>query len=79
MDVEDIVQVDTMFGKGLVGFVLKKFLEGKFGIKLGNDFTVPKLKIHSYGAGEKISFHIEVVGTVSKVDILKLIQGEKHD
>ena len=29
MDVEDIIQLDTGLGKGIIGFVLKKFLEKK--------------------------------------------------
>lgn len=75
MDVEDIVQVDTGFGKGIIGFILKKFLEKKFGIKF-EEFAIPELKIHTYGASTCYRFDIEIKGMISKGEILKIVEGE---
>ncbi len=75
MDVEDIVQVDTGFGKGIISFILKKFLEKKFGIKF-EEFTIPELKIHTYGASTCYRFDIEIKGMIPKGEVLKLMEGE---
>lgn len=73
MDVEDIIQLDTGIGKGIIGFILKKFLEKKFGIKFA-DFEVPELKIHTYGASKQYDFNIKITGSIDKGEILRLIQ-----
>lgn len=73
MDVEDIIQLDTGFGKGLIGFILKKFLERKFGVKF-EDFEVPEFKIHTYGASKQYDFNIKITGSIGKGEILSLIQ-----
>lgn len=75
MDAEDIIQVDTGFGKGIIGFVLKKFMEKKFGIKF-EEFTIPELKIHTYGASTCYRFDIEIKGMISKGEVLKIVEGE---
>lgn len=78
MDVEDIIQLDTVLGKGIIGFILKKFLEKKFGVKFA-DFNVPEFKIHTYGASTKYDFSIKIKGSISKGEIIKLIQkGDKE-
>ena len=77
MDVEDIIQVNTMFGKGIVGFILKRVLEKKFGIKF-EEFAIPELKIHTYGAGLCYRFDIEIKGLISKGEVLKIVEGDKE-
>ena len=77
MDLEDIIQVNTGIGKGIVGFILKKALEKSLGIKF-ESFTVPELNIHTFGASENYCFSIQVKGNVSKDQIIKLVKGEKE-
>ena len=77
MDVEDIVQVDTGFGKGIIGFILEKILEKKFGIKF-EEFTIPGLKIHTYGASTCYRFDIEIKGMIPKGEVLKIMEGDKE-
>lgn len=77
MDVEDIVQVNTSFGQGIIGFILKKILEKKCGIKF-EEFTIPELKIHTYGASTCYRFDIEVRGMISKGEVLKIVEGDKE-
>lgn len=78
MDVEDIIQLDTGLGKGIIGFILKKFLEKKFGVKFA-DFEVPEFKIHTYGGSTKYDFSIKITGSIYKGDIIELIQkGNKE-
>ena len=71
MDVEDIIQLDTVFGKGLIGFILEKFLEKKFGVKF-IDFKVQEL--YTRGATTKYDFNIKITGSIDKGEILRLIQ-----
>jgi hypothetical protein len=73
MDVEDIIQLDTGFGKGLIGFILEKFLEKKFGVKFV-DFRVSEFKIYTRGATTKYDFSIRITGSIDKGEILRLIQ-----
>lgn len=77
MDVEDIIQLDTGLGKGIIGFILEKFLEKKFGVKFV-DFEVPEFKIHTYGASAKYDFSIKVNGSIDKGEIIRLVQKEKE-
>lgn len=78
MDVEDIIQLDTGFGRGLIGFILEKFLEKKFGIKFV-DFKVPEFKIFTRGANTKYDFSVRITGSIDKGEILRLIQkGNKE-
>lgn len=76
MDVEDIIQVDTGISKGIIGFILGKFLEKKFGVKF-DDFRIPKLNIHSYGADKCYNFSIEIScsGYMHKATLTQLIRG----
>jgi len=74
MDVEDIIQLDTGFGKGLIGFILEKFLEKKFGIKFV-DLKVSEFKIFTHGASAKYDFNIKIAGSIDKGKIISLIQG----
>lgn len=79
MEPEDIIQLDTGLGKGIIGFILKKFLEKKFGIKFA-DFEVPEFKIHTYGASKQYDFNIKITGSIYKGDILSLMQeGDKEE
>lgn len=78
MDVEDIIQLDTGFGKGLIGFILEKFLEKKFGIKFV-DFKVPEFKIFTRGATTKYDFNIKITGSIDKGEILELIHKEEQN
>lgn len=73
MDVEDIIQLDTEFGKGIIGFILKKFLEKKFGVKFV-DFEVPEFKIFTCGASTKYDFNIKITGSINKGEIIELMQ-----
>ena len=75
MDTEDIVQVNTCFGRGIIGFILKKFLEKKFGIEF-EEFTIPELKIHTYGASTSYKFDIEIIGMIPKGAVSKIVKGE---
>ena len=78
MDVEDIIQLDTVFGKGIIGFILKKFLERKFGVKF-EDFKVSEFKIFTRGGSKQYDFNIRITGSISKGEILSLIQkGNKE-
>ena len=78
MDVEDIIQLNTGFGKGLIGFILEKFLEKKFGIKFV-DFKVPEFKIFTRSSTTKYDFNIKITGSIDKGEILRLIQkGDKE-
>ena len=69
------MQVNTCFGKGIVGFILKKILEKKLGIKF-EEFAIPELKIHTYAHSSCYSFNIEIEGMVSKGEVLKIVEGE---
>lgn len=78
MDVEDIIQLDTGFGKELIGFILEKILEKKFGVKFV-DFRVPEFKIFTRGSTTKYDFNIKITGSIDKGEILRLIQkGNKE-
>lgn len=70
---EDIMKIETGWGKGILGFVLKKFLEGKFGVKF-EDFSVPQFKIYTSADGRNCNFHIEIKGEVNKADIIGLLK-----
>ena len=74
MDVEDIIQLDTVFGKGIIGFILEKFLEKKFGVKF-IDFKVQEFKIFTRCSTTKYDFNIRITGSIDKGEILRLIQG----
>lgn len=73
MDVEDIIQLDTGLGKGIIGFILEKFLEKKFGVKFA-DFEVPEFKIFTRGGTTKYDFNIKITGSIDKGEIIRLIQ-----
>lgn len=73
MDVEDIIQLDTGFGKGLIGFILEKFLEKKFGVKFVH-FVVPEFKIFTCSSSRRYDFNIKITGSIDKGEILRLIQ-----
>ncbi len=75
MDAEDIVQVNTCFGKGIISFILEKFLKKKFGIKF-EEFTIPELKIQTYAASTCYKFDIEIKGMIQKGEVLKIVEGE---
>jgi hypothetical protein len=78
MDVEDIIQLDTGLGKGIIGFILEKFLEKKFGVKFV-DFAVKEFKIYTRGASTKYDFSIRITGSIGKGEILRLIKkGDKE-
>ena len=76
MDVEDIIQLNTVFGKGLIGFILEKFLEKKFGVKF-IDFKVQEFKIFTRCSTTKYDFNIRITGSIDKGEILRLIQKEE--
>ena len=78
MDVEDIIQLDTGFGKGLIGFILEKFLEKKFGIKFV-DLKVSEFKVYTRGASAKYDFSIRITGSIGKGEILSLIQERNKE
>ena len=59
MEPEDIIQLDTGLGKGIIGFILKKFLEKKFGVKFVH-FVVPEFKIFTRGGTTKYDFSIKI-------------------
>lgn len=71
---EDIVKIETGFGKGILSFILKKFLEWKFGIKFVN-FSVHNFNISSLADERNLHFDIAINGEISKGDIIKIIQG----
>lgn len=73
MEPEDIIKLDTGFGKGLMGFILKKFLEKKFGVKFV-DFEVPEFKIFTCTSATKYDFSIKIKGSIDKGEILRFIQ-----
>ena len=75
---EDMVKVETGFGRGVLGFVLKKILEGKFGVKFV-DFEVSHFSIRRPADSKDIDFHISVCGQISKNYILKLIKERKDE
>lgn len=78
MEPEDIIQLDTGLGKGIIGFILKKFLEKKFGIKF-SDFDVTELSIFTCGGSGNYDFKIRITGSIGKGEIIKLIQkGDKE-
>lgn len=78
MDVEDIIQLDTGFGKGIIGFILEKFLEKKFGVKF-IDFKVPEFKIYTRGGSGNYDFKIRITGSIGKGEIIEFIQkGDKE-
>ena len=78
MDVEDIIKLDTVLGKGIIGFILKKFLEKKFGVKF-EDLVVPEFKIFTRGASTKYDFNIRITGSISKGEILSWMQGVNNE
>jgi hypothetical protein len=69
------MSIGTEFGKGIIGFILKKFMEKKFGIEF-EEFTVPELKIYTCASGRYYSFNIGMKGMISKGEVLKLVKGE---
>lgn len=73
MEPEDIIQLDTGLGKGIIGFILKKFLEKKFGVKFVN-FEVPEFKIFTRCSTTKYDFNIKITGSIDKGEIIRLIQ-----
>lgn len=74
---EDIVKIKTGVGKTICGFILKKFLEGKFGIKFA-DFQVDKLYFERPADLEFTYFEICIHGKVITDDVVKLMtQKEK--
>lgn len=73
MDVEDIIQLDTGLGKGIIGFILKKFLEKKFGVKFA-DFEVPEFKIFTRGGWKNYEFNIKITGSIGKGELIELIR-----
>lgn len=78
MEPEDVIQLDTVFGKGLIGFILEKFLEKKFGVKF-IDFKVPEFKIFTRCSTTKYDFNIKITGSIDKGEILRLVQkGDKE-
>lgn len=70
---EDIMKIETGWGRGILGFVLKKFLEGKFGVKFEN-FEVPVFRIYSSSCERNCKFNIAIQGEVNKADIIGLLQ-----
>lgn len=79
MDVEDIIQLDTGLGKGIIGFILEKFLEKKFGIKFV-DFSVQEFKIFTHGGHKDYHFNIKISGSINKGEIISLVQkGEEKN
>lgn len=74
MDVEDIIQLDTGLGKGIIGFILKKFLEKKFGVKFA-DLNVTEFKIFTCGGSGNYDFKIRITGSIGKGEIIELIQN----
>lgn len=78
MDVEDIIRLDTGLGKGIMGFILKKFLEKKFGVKF-MDFDVTELSIFTCGGSGNYDFKIGITGSIGKGELIELIQkGDKE-
>ena len=71
---EDLVKVETGFGKGLLGFVFQKFLEGKFGVKFVN-FSVHNFNVSSLADERNLHFDIAINGEISKGDVINIIQG----
>ena len=71
---EDMVKVETGFGRGVLGFVLKKILEGKFGVKFVN-FDLGKVVVYSPADGRDLSFDIRIQGLIAKNDIIKIVRG----
>lgn len=80
MEPEDIINMSmgTEFGKGIIGFILKKFLEKKFGIKF-EEFAIPELKIHTCTSSRYYRFSIGMKGLISKDEILKIVEGEDQN
>lgn len=72
---EDIVKIETGFGRGVLGFILKKILEGKFGVKF-TDFEVSYFSARRPPDAGDVDFHISVCGQIPTEHILKLIKGE---
>lgn len=78
MDVEDIIQLGTGVGKGIIGFILKKFLERKFGVEFA-DFNVTELSIFTCGGSRNYDFKIRITGSINKGELIELIQrGDKE-
>lgn len=73
MDVEDIVDLNTGLGKGIIGFILKKFLEKKFGVKFV-DLNVTELSIFTCGGSRNYDFKIRITGSIGKGGLIELIQ-----
>ena len=78
MEPEDIIQLDTGFGKGIIGFILEKFLEKKFGVKFVH-FAVPEFKIFTRGGSKRYDFNIKITGSISKGEILSWMQGVNNE
>lgn len=72
---EDIMKFETGWGKGILGFVLKKFLEGKFGVKF-EDFTIQRFHISAPADERNCKFYIAIDGEINKADIVRLMKGE---
>ena len=60
-----------------MGFILKKFLEKKFGVKF-ESFEVPEFIIHTCTTSKVYNFNIKITGSIGKGEIISLIQkGDK--
>ena len=73
---EDIVKVETGFGRGILSFILKKFLEGKFGVKF-TDFEISHFSARRPPDAKDVDFHISICGQIPTEHIIKLTKGEK--
>ena len=77
-ELEDVMKVETGFGKGILSSILKKILERKFGVKF-ESFEVPTLFIQSGSCDKDINFVIEICGQLPKCELINLWKkGEKE-
>ena len=79
---EDIMKLGSITSRTILGFILKKFLEGKFGVKFSS-FDVNKCfialndsKTFTKSGNESYLFNIEVTGEIEKGYIMRLINKE---
>ena len=80
---EDIMNVGSNLGKKFLGFVFKKFLEGKFGVKFPvfnvNEFflALAEAKTFTRTGEAAYEFRICVSGEIDKSDLVKLLNKEE--
>lgn len=73
---EDIMKIETGFGKKVLGFILKKVIEKKLDIRFVS-FEFGNVYVSSSDDECNLRFDMRIFGELPKADVLDMIQGGK--